>query len=174
MERRAIPLHSIAQEDPTLDPLESRAYHRGSPRVETTQDGGTAEVHRESKPRCLCTVAQPILELVAKPLSLWQRGGLLPLEQWKEGEAPKPERLLYCKVNENWTRTRLLLYLWRDPGGPLAPLGPNPLIHVPPMKMGTSAFPIPKPAMKSSTKSSPQSPHGIPRSPTSSMWSMNR
>src|ERR1700683_5852001 len=78
MERQAIPLHGIAQEDPTLDPLESRAYHRGSPRVETTQDGGTAEVRRKLKPQCIRTVAQPILELVAKPLSVWRRSGLLP------------------------------------------------------------------------------------------------
>src|ERR1700683_3348211 len=77
MQRRAISLTGIAPEDTTLDPLESRAYHRGSPRVETTQDGGTAEVRRESKPRCIRTVAQPILKLVVKPLSVWQRGGLL-------------------------------------------------------------------------------------------------
>src|ERR1700683_354654 len=78
MQRRAISLTGIAPEDTTLDPLESSAYHRGSPRVKTTQDGGTAEVRRESKPRCIRTVAQPILELVAKPLSVGRRSGLLP------------------------------------------------------------------------------------------------
>src|SRR6202050_2371693 len=97
VERRAIPLHGIAQEDPTLDPLESRAYYHGSPRVETTQDGGTAEVRRESKPQCIRTVAQPILELVAKPLSVWRRGRLLPPQLPRQLPGRHRCRLVCCQ-----------------------------------------------------------------------------